>query len=153
MSEQPHQRATLPRDPPRQTRPRVPLALLSLAVATAFLAAAAFAVQASRDFLRDSTLVPSQVIALNAGGYHPQVAFDTRAGEHFDLPMSASTPVAVGEHVEVRYLPAEPQATAQLNTFALNWGPSIFLGFMGLGFALGGIGELRGWRWIYIKGR
>ncbi|MCL4662501.1 DUF3592 domain-containing protein [Burkholderia multivorans] len=68
------------------------------------------------------------MVKLNAGGYHPEIEFVTKSGEHFSYPQGGILIAAmkVGQDVEVRYLPEQPIPTATVNTFRAIWGHADF---------------------------
>jgi hypothetical protein len=85
------------------------------------------------EFLRASILVPGEVVALNAGGSHPQIEFATRDGQRVSYPQNGLIfGMKVGDHVNVRYLAGSPSITARLDRFGAIWEWSIGFGFMGV---------------------
>ncbi|KOE25234.1 MULTISPECIES: DUF3592 domain-containing protein [Burkholderia cepacia complex] len=119
-------------------------AMGAIVIGVGFLIAAAFSVQSTREFLRTSIVVPGRVVKLNAGGYHPEIEFVTKSGEHVSYPQGGILIAAmeVGQDVEVRYLPEQPIPTATVNTFRAIWDMPIFLATMGLGAILVGLMNL-----------
>ena len=67
------------------------------------------------DFYLHSTMTLGDVVKLNQGGYHPEVAFTASNGERISFPGSSSYPVEVGDRIEVRYLQSDPRGNAKLN--------------------------------------
>jgi hypothetical protein len=115
-------------------------------VGVGFLIAAAVSVQSTREFLRTSIVVPGEVVRLNAGGYHPQIDFVTKAGEHISYPQGGIfSKMKVGERAEIRYQPENPIPTATLNRFDTIWGSLVFFTVMGCGFIVCGLVNLP-WR-------
>ncbi|WP_118186152.1 DUF3592 domain-containing protein [Paraburkholderia phosphatilytica] len=112
-------------------------------VGICLLIAAALNAQSTREFIRESILVPGEVVRLNAGGSHPQVDFVTKAGEHVSSPQGGMIwGMKVGQAVEVRYLAEDPLPTATLNRFGTIWGLTVFLAAMGFGFIVAGLCNL-----------
>ncbi|WP_052001110.1 MULTISPECIES: DUF3592 domain-containing protein [Burkholderia] len=71
-------------------------------------------------FMRTSVAVQGTVVRLNHGAHHPQIEFVTRSGERVSFPGSFVS-TEVGDTVPVRYDPARPRITAQVDTFTNNW--------------------------------
>lgn len=115
-------------------------AMSAVVIGICFFVAAAFVAQSTREFLRTSIVVPGQVVRLNAGGYHPQIEFVTRAGEPVSYPQGGIlTRMKVGDRPEVRYSPDNPIPTATVNTFEAIWGNTLFFGVLGVAFIVGGL--------------
>ncbi|HDR9481844.1 TPA: DUF3592 domain-containing protein [Burkholderia aenigmatica] len=110
---------------------------------TVLLVFAVFDFQSTRDFMRESIVVPGRVVRLTYGPHHPDIVFTTRAGERVEYPQGGEVDVHLGEAVEVRYLPAEPRMSARMNTFGALWGDALMIGGMGVVFFLLGVGQLR----------
>ncbi|MDN7874290.1 DUF3592 domain-containing protein [Burkholderia aenigmatica] len=116
---------------------------LAVLTGTVLLAFAVFDCQSTRDFMRESIIVPGRVVRLTYGPHHPDIVFTTRAGERVEYPQGGAVDVHLGEAVEVRYLPAGPRMSARMNTFGAIWGDALMIGGMGVVFFLLGVGELR----------
>ncbi|SKA36203.1 Protein of unknown function [Enhydrobacter aerosaccus] len=110
-------------------------AIGTFVIGIGLLIAAGFSVHATLGFLRTSIVAPGRVVKLNAGGYHAEIEFVTKAGEHVSYPQGGILIAAmmVGQDVEVRYLPEQPIPTATVNTFRAIWDTSIFFLTIGLG--------------------
>jgi hypothetical protein len=67
------------------------------------------------NFYVESTVTPGEVVKLNHGGYHPQVAFTTVTGERITFPGSTTYPVEVGDRLDVRYTSADPHAGVRVD--------------------------------------
>jgi hypothetical protein len=94
-------------------------------------------------FVRSSVVVPGHVIALNAGGSHPQVAFTTRRGEPISYPQGGFiSGMKVGGAVMVRYSEEDPLPTATLDEIGAIWFAPILLGIMATGFLVTGLWNL-----------
>ncbi|MGO4449725.1 DUF3592 domain-containing protein [Phyllobacterium sp. TAF24] len=112
-------------------------------IGVAFLVAAAISTGMTLRFIRSSIVVPADVVALNAGGSHPQIAFVTRNGEQISYPQGGLVFSAkVGDHVEVRYLADSPKQSATLNQFGAIWSLTILLAGLGVGFVFTGLSNL-----------
>lgn len=91
-------------------------------------------------FLRDAAHADGVVIALNAGGSHPQIRFELPDGR----PISYSqggwiAGYQVGDRVDVRYRASDPVATATIAAIGSVWAWPIALAFLGTVFALAGM--------------
>jgi hypothetical protein len=67
------------------------------------------------NFYVESTVTPGEVVKLNHGGYHPQVAFTTVTGERITFPGSTTYPVEVGDRLDVRYTSSDPHAGVRVD--------------------------------------
>ncbi|MCR5893341.1 MULTISPECIES: DUF3592 domain-containing protein [Burkholderia] len=72
------------------------------------------------DFIKSTVATQGTVVQLNYGKRHPEITFVTQTGEHVSFPASFVS-VAVGDSVPVRYDPAKPRATAEVDTFMNMW--------------------------------
>jgi hypothetical protein len=118
-------------------------AISIVVIGIGLLVAAAISAHSTREFIRTSIVVPGHVVKLNAGGYHPQIEFVTREGEHVTYPQSLFiSRMKVGDQCEVRYLPDNPIPTATLNRLDGVWSAVIFLAVMGCGFIVCGLMNL-----------
>jgi Protein of unknown function (DUF3592) len=107
-------------------------AFIAIAIGIGCLIAAIFTIHSTRDFLRSSVVVPGRVIALNAGGSHPQIAFVTQSGEAISYPQGGMIfGVKIGDAVQVRYLPETPRQSATLDRFGALWDTTLFLAVLG----------------------
>ncbi|RQT27851.1 DUF3592 domain-containing protein [Burkholderia contaminans] len=120
---------------------------LAVLTGTVLLVFAAVDFQSTRDFMRESIVVPGRVVRLDYGPHHPDIVFTTRAGERVEYPQGGEVDVHLGEAVEVRYRPAEPRMSATMNTFGALWGGAMTLGIAGTLFVLtGSWSGVRAWR-------
>ncbi|MDR5783636.1 DUF3592 domain-containing protein [Caballeronia sp. LZ065] len=93
------------------------------------------------EFQKKSIVTTGEVVRLNAGRFHPEVAFVTRDGEKRSFSGSTAQATEVGDRVEVRYRPANP-SDAEMNELFSLWGLHIIwtgvtgaiviLGFLGV---------------------
>jgi hypothetical protein len=120
--------------------------IITLVLGAALLLAALFSAFSTRTFLESSVVVPGKVIALNAGGSHPQITFVTRQGETVSYPQGGFVyGMTVGESVSVRYEEGRPRTSARVDTLGSIWSTTLALA------AIGGIAILtalshRPWR-------
>lgn len=94
-------------------------------------------------FLDAALRVPGEVVALNAGGSHPEIRFHGPDGEAISYPEGGLIwGYREGMQVEVLYDPADPRRSAVINDRGAIWGMSIFSGVIGGGLFLGGLWTL-----------
>lgn len=116
--------------------------LLFLLVGIGLLIAAGVYGLKSYDFVQQASRADARVVALNAGGSHPQVEFETASGETVSYPQGGLIfGYAVGDPVRVLYRPENPRATASVDAWGALWGGALFLFSLGLAFASAG-----GWK-------
>jgi Protein of unknown function (DUF3592) len=73
-------------------------------------------------FVNAAVRVPGQVVALNAGGSHPQIEFVTKEGERVSYPQGGWIGgFRVGDHVTVLYLEKSPRKTASIDRTGAIW--------------------------------
>ena len=83
-------------------------------------------------FMRRSATADGSVIRLHAGGSHPQIEFTTPSGETVSYSQGGFIfSYRVGDRVRVRYDPANPRATASLDTIGALWFPPLLLAALG----------------------
>lgn len=98
-----------------------------------FIVAAIISAHFTHEFLRASIVASGHVVRLNAGGYHPQIEFMTKAGELISYPQGGLiTKMIVGEQIDVRYLPDSPMHSATIDTFVAIWDMTIVFSFLGV---------------------
>lgn len=103
-----------------------------------FLMAAASSAWRTSHFIAASEVVAGSVSSLNAGGSHPQIEFATRAGEAISYPQGGLIGgYKTGDHVKVRYDPANAKGTASLDTFGALWMVPLVLTFFAGCFFIG----------------
>ncbi|KAF1029172.1 MAG: hypothetical protein GAK40_00622 [Burkholderia plantarii] len=111
-------------------------AVIAIIIGIGFLVAAAWTAVLTNDFIHAATIVPGTVVKLNAGGSHPEIAFVTTAGERVSYAQGGWIwGMKVGDAVRVRYLPEAPSITARLDRIGATWASTLFLLWMGVGFA------------------
>jgi hypothetical protein len=112
-------------------------------IGIAFLVASTLTALNTREFVRSSIVVPGHVVALNAGGSHPEIAFVTRTGQRISYPEGGFIlGMKVGDLVQVRYDENAPLASATLDKVGTVWFAPIFLGIMSIGFLLTALSNL-----------
>lgn len=91
-------------------------------------------------FLKSALQAEGNVVALNAGGSHPEIAFTDNTGARISYPQGGWIyGYQVGMPVKVYYR-AEAQATsAVIDDFGALWGTSVFLGLLGSIFMVSGL--------------
>ena len=86
--------------------------LLILLVGAGALAGAAWLAVEQGRFLKVAQRAPGEVVALNAGGSHPQIRFEGSTGEAISYPQGGLIwGYREGMQVEVLYDPADPRRT------------------------------------------
>jgi hypothetical protein len=94
----------------------------------------------TRNFLDSAVAVPGRVVALNAGGSHPQIEFINKRGELNSYPQGGwIAGYKVGDKVTVLYLVESPTLVATIDRVGAIWSLTIFLGAMVIGFPLIGL--------------
>lgn len=105
-----------------------------------FLIVAGVTALSTREFLRTAIPVPGEVVALNAGGGHPQVAFVTKTGERISYPQGGIiSGMRVGDKVTVLYRPEAPSVKPTIDRFGAVWDvtlTTLFIGIVGIVAAL-----------------
>lgn len=110
---------------------------LALLIGLILVVCAGFAFSSRLDFVQSSVRTEGRVIRLNHGAHHPEVAFVTRTGERTSFPASFIT-ADVGDMVQVRYNPAMPRETAEIDSFTNIWFEPILLGVFAAAFLFAG---------------
>nr|WP_244849614.1 DUF3592 domain-containing protein [Caballeronia sp. SL2Y3] len=91
------------------------------------------------EFVRVSKVAFAEVVKLNAGGKHPEVAFTTSDGQRISVPTSSwFHSVDVGDKVEIRYDPRQP-GNATMNTLFGVWSLHLFCGVPAMVLILSGL--------------
>ncbi|MDR5762537.1 DUF3592 domain-containing protein [Caballeronia sp. LZ035] len=90
------------------------------------------------EFQKKSIVTTGEVVRLNAGRFHPEVAFVTRDGEKRSFAGSTLQATEIGDQVEVRYTRDKPW-DAQMNEVFSLWGLHIFWTAVTAGFVVFGI--------------
>jgi hypothetical protein len=83
-----------------------------------------------------------EVVRLNAGGFHPEVAFVTKSGERVSFAGSSAYRTEIGDRLEVHYREDEPRL-ARLNQIRDIWALEIFFTAFGSIFIVGGLFGMR----------
>jgi len=113
--------------------------ILVIAAGAVLLMIAAHSAWGSFGFLRGAARANGTVTALNAGGSHPQIAFQTASGETISYPQGGLIfGVKPGDAVTVLYSADNPKQTATIDTVGALWFTTILTGGLGAIFLLAG---------------
>lgn len=100
-------------------------------------------VEDTRAFLDAAVAVPGRVVALNAGGSHPQIEFLNRKGERISYPQGGwIAGYKVGDQVNVLYLENSPNPRETIDRVGAIWSLPIFFLGMVTGFPLIWFGKI-----------
>lgn len=117
--------------------------MLILIVGTGMLATTAWLVLEQEHFLKVAQRAPGEVVALNAGGSHPQIRFSAPDGQSISYPQGGLIfGYREGMAVQVLFDPAEPRRSATIDDFGAVWSAPILVGGIGGGLFLGGLWTL-----------
>lgn len=121
-------------------------ALIFLVIGLALLAGAVWSGLSSAQFLREASRAPGRVVALNAGGSHPQISFALPDGQDVSYPQGGWIGgYRVGDAVTVRYTANAPARTATVEALGALWAWPIAFAVLGALFtALGIINRVGG---------
>jgi hypothetical protein len=73
-------------------------------------------------FVNAAVRVPGRVVALSAGGSHPQIEFVTKKGERVSYPQGGwIAGFRVGDEVTVLYLQDSPRTSASIDRIGAIW--------------------------------
>jgi hypothetical protein len=90
-------------------------------------------------FVRSATRAGGTVAALNAGGSHPQIAFQTETGEAISYPQGGLIfGMKPGDAVTVLYRADNPRATATIDAAGALWFSTALTGGLGAALLLAG---------------
>jgi len=118
-------------------------ALLGLAL----LAAMAINASSRMGFLQSALVADGAVVALNAGGSHPEIAFTDSTGARVSYPQGGLIfGYQVGQPVKVHYQANDPTGSAVVDDFGALWGTAALLGVLGAVFTATGLMNLFGRR-------
>lgn len=118
-------------------------ALLGLAL----LAAMAINASSRMGFLQSALVADGVVVALNAGGSHPEIAFTDSTGARVSYPQGGLIfGYQVGQPVKVHYQANDPTGSAVVDDFGALWGTAALLGVLGAVFTATGLMSLFGRR-------
>ncbi|WP_301151571.1 DUF3592 domain-containing protein [Metapseudomonas otitidis] len=118
-------------------------ALLGLAL----LAAMAINASSRMSFLQSALIADGAVVALNAGGSHPEIAFTDSTGARVSYPQGGLIfGYQVGQPVKVHYQANDPTGSAVVDDFGALWGTAALLGVLGAVFTATGLMTLFGRR-------
>jgi len=118
-------------------------ALLGLAL----LVAMAINASSRMGFLQSALVADGAVVALNAGGSHPEIAFTDSTGARVSYPQGGLIfGYQVGQPVKVHYQANDPTGSAVVDDFGALWGTAALLGVLGAVFTATGLMTLFGRR-------
>ena len=87
-------------------------------------------------FVSSAQAAPGRVVALNAGGSHPQIRFTTARGEIVEYPQGGLIfGYAIGREVSVLYDPLQPERSPSLDSWGALWFGPLVLAILGLAFS------------------
>ncbi|MFM0740604.1 DUF3592 domain-containing protein [Paraburkholderia xenovorans] len=88
----------------------------------------AISVRETKNFLNTAVEASGRVVALNAGGSHPQIEFIARSGERVSYPQGGWVGgYRVGDQVQVLYWESSPRTSATINRTGAIWAWAIVL--------------------------
>ena len=109
--------------------------IIFLIVGAALIVGAVLVGLNTRRFLASASVAPGVVSELRHGGSHPTITFTTSAGSKISYAQNGFIfGYSVGQTVRVYYLPADPEGTAEVDSFGSLWTWTLGLGLIGLGF-------------------
>ncbi|XAY13999.1 DUF3592 domain-containing protein [Metapseudomonas otitidis] len=98
-------------------------------------------------FLQSALVADGAVVALNAGGSHPEIAFTDSTGARVSYPQGGLIfGYQVGQPVKVHYQANDPTGSAVVDDFGALWGTAALLGVLGAVFTATGLMSLFGRR-------
>lgn len=99
-------------------------------------------VEYTRAFLNEAVEAPGRVVALNAGGSHPQIEYTNLRGERVSYPQGGLIfGFRVGDKATVLYLENSPNPQETIDKFGAIWESSIAFAFFVTGFPLIAFGK------------
>ena len=117
--------------------------MLILIVGTGMLATTAWLVLEQEHFLKVAQRAPGEVVALNAGGSHPQIRFSVPGGQSISYPQGGLIfGYREGMAVQVLFDSDAPRRSPTIDDFGAIWGAPILLGGIGAPLFLGGLRTL-----------
>jgi hypothetical protein len=91
----------------------------------------------TRNFIIHAKTGNGEVVALNAGGSHPQIQFTTEAGQKVSFPQGGLIfGYHPGEQVRVLYTPSDPAKSHTVDAFGALWFVPMLLTLLGSMFIL-----------------
>lgn len=125
---------------PRTGARRHMLAILFLLLGLGLIAAAASQAVSVHAFLRAAVSADATVVALNAGGSHPQIEFTAASGEKVSYPQGGLVfGYRPGDRVRVYYDARDPARTAQIDSPGALWFVPMILSAIGAISLLAGL--------------
>lgn len=112
---------------------------LFIALGFLLIATALYLSHDTQTFIAEAQRAEGRVVALNAGGSHPQISFTDQHGQQHSYPQGGLIfGYAVGDKVQVLYRAEAPKARAQLDAFGALWANSLLFAVLGLAFICAG---------------
>ncbi len=106
----------------------------------ALITATVVQTSARLDLLDSALQADGNVVALNAGSSHPEIAFTDNSGARISYPQGGWIyGYQVGMQVKVYYRAEAPETSAVIDDFGALWGVSAFLGLLGSIFMVSGL--------------
>ncbi|WP_347237581.1 DUF3592 domain-containing protein [Paraburkholderia sp. BL17N1] len=99
----------------------------ALAIGLCLATGAAVYVYSTIEFRLSSVVTTGEVIRLNAGGHHPQIAFIAKDGRRYERPTGTTQSFEVGESVLVRYSADDPDGSAVIDSIVDLWRWPLFV--------------------------
>jgi hypothetical protein len=104
-----------------------------MAAGLALLGVAALSARHTFAFVGSASRTEGTVVALNAGGSHPQIRFVTADGTAVSYPQGGLIfGYRPGDRVQVLFHPADPAGTATLDAVGSLWFTALLLGGLGV---------------------
>ncbi|MFP3552104.1 DUF3592 domain-containing protein [Paraburkholderia sp. SIMBA_049] len=96
-------------------------------------------IESTRAFLDAAVAAPGRVVALNAGGSHPEIEYINKKGERVSYPQGGWIGgYKMGDRVTVLYLEHSSNPLATIDRVGAIWSSTVFLAFIVVGFPLMG---------------
>lgn len=116
------------------------IAGLFILVGLGLLAAASMLAIRTWSFIHHAATAPGVIVALLAGGSHPQIEFTTASGRKVTYAQGGFIfGYRAGDRVTVLYRPDNPEQSASIDAAGALWFSSAILGFIGLACLVGGL--------------
>jgi hypothetical protein len=117
------------------------------------LVAAVLMARSTVRFTRTAARASGIVIALNAGGSHPEVQFTSKDGQRVRYPQGGMiSGYRAGDRVTVLYDPRQPTSTACINAPGALWDGAGGLCLLGAVFLAVGLLRTLGSDAVYVRG-
>ncbi|MFM0624864.1 DUF3592 domain-containing protein [Paraburkholderia xenovorans] len=111
----------------------------ALAIGFVLATGAAAYVYSTIEFRMSSIVTTGEVIRLNAGGHHPQIAFVATDGRRYERPTGTTRSFEVGETVLIRYSADDPHGSAMIDSIVDLWRWPLFVVLLSAVFVVTGL--------------